>query len=324
MLRRKPLRVLVLLSALAVVGCAHPIVASAPVLYPALVPVRAFPSILVAGDRLPEGDLPELLRAHLAQDGKHEVRRVEVSALEPWRKSGAILPHTLVVLIQAAIHSDVNGQWQNVPTQFCDYYWGCYTSYQPVYATAYQVLGQASLTVYEGPTARALQTEHFQAVVDAPDSPEARQRVFQQLAVQVTRAVDVIKSEARIELEPVSQPTAKRAIELVRQGSWDEGRSLLEQAVQEIGGAKRRVQARVWYDLGIARWFAPGPEGLTQAAYDSAQQALLRAIELDRTHRYRIALERLRLARERERVLEEQRRAAAHNFALTNGTPAAR
>ncbi len=315
-------RELVLWLALATAsGCAQPVVARAPVLYPALVPVRAFPSILIAGDKLPEGDLPERLRAHLAADGQHEVRRVEVSALEPWRASGAILPYTLAVVIESAIDSDAQGQWQSVPVQYCDYYWGCYTDYQNVYGAAYQVSGRAVVTVYEGPTARPLQTERFQAAVYAPDSPEARAQVFEQLAEQITRAVDVLKSEARMELEPVDLPTVKSALALIHQGSWDEGRRLLEQAMPEIADAKPRVQARVWYDLGVARWFAPGPEGLTQAAYESARQAIERAIELDRTHRYNTALERLSLARERERVLEEQRRATAHNFALMGAKP---
>jgi hypothetical protein len=321
---RARLLALLALLALGATGCAHRVVVRAPVLYPARVPVRAFPSILLAGNTLPEGDLIERLRAHLAKDGQHDVKRVEVAELESMREVGAISALTLVVLVVPGIYDDPQEDWAAVPVQSCDFYYGCFTQYQGVYTQLPQLLGEVTLTVYEGPTAKTLQTETFDAVVYEPDSPSARQQLMEQLGQQLERAVDVLESKVKVELESVDEhPIVRDAIANIQQGKWDEGRALLEQAARQLGGLRHSVQARILYDLAIARWYAPGPSGLTQAAFDAASRALTAAIGLDGTTRYKRTHERLRQARQRQQLLEEQRRAAQINYGLKDATPAA-
>ena len=325
---RSAMRLHPLLSALALLAlsaCTHPVVARAPVLYPARIPARAFPEILVAGAALPEGDLMDPLVAHLAAEGRHVVRKVDVKQLEPMREAGAIAPLTLTLVIEPSLYTDVRDDWDVVPVQICDFYWGCFIDYQTLYVSSPALIGEVRVTVYEGPTARVLQTETFEVVSLARDGKEARAKVFDQLVQQLLRGVDFVKSTQRIELVPVKKVAeAERALSLIKAGKWEEGRKLLEQAAQRLGGKSRKVQARVWYNLGMARWHSTPSGELPPAVYESAARALKQAVALD--ERYRGSLAALERARERQQVLDEQRRATAHNRALyeeMRGAPAA-
>jgi hypothetical protein len=102
----------------------------------------------------------------------------------------------------------------------------------------------------------------------------------------------------------------------IQGGNWEAARSHLETAATELGGEGKKTQAHVWYDLGLARWFAPGENGLTQSAYEEAARALRLAEELEPSPKHRDTLARLTQARERFVLLEEQRAATAHNFQL--------
>ena len=316
---------LVLLAASCAAACTRSAVAvQAPVLYPARVPVRAFPSILIAGESRAGVDFAERLRAHLAKDGTRDVRRIALAELEPLREAGSISPLTVVVTIEPSLSADARTSWDYVPVDYCTLL-GCYSDFQPIAVSERQVTGELVLTVYEGPTARVLQTEQFRVQTASAKSREVQKRVAEQLAWELERAVDVLQTARTFALEAVDEPPAAReGIAAIREGDWARGRALLEQAARALGGESRRVQARVWYDLEIARWLAPGAAGLTRAAYEDARRALELAIACDGSGRYLQALERLGQARARQAVLEQQRRATQHNFALRAAMPAAR
>jgi hypothetical protein len=298
------------------VGCAERVVVRAPVLYPAELPVRAFPSLIVAGGDLPEGDLGERLRAHLVKDGQHEVRKVAVKDLEPLRKSGTIEPSTLVVLLEAGFGTDDSEEWQVQPVQVCDPFYGCYTDYQTVYGAGQRLIAEVDVSVFEGPTARKLQSLTLDVWEYGEDSAPLRGRLLGELGQKLERAVDVIKTQVRAELEPVKElPIVGLALAQLRAGRWDEGRDLLEQAAHQLGGQKRKVQKRVWYDLALARLYAPGPNGLDAQAFAGVERAFKLAIQLDGTKRYLRPYQRAKQMRERAQILEEQRRAARANYA---------
>jgi hypothetical protein len=308
---------LLLLLLFVLAGCVERVVVRAPVLYPAELPVRAFPSLIIAGGELPEGDLGERLRAHLAADGQHEVRKVAVKELEPLRQAGSISPFTLVVLLEPGFSVDDGGGWQTQPVQVCDMFYGCYTDAQSVYGSAPRLIAELDVTVYEGPTARKLQTVTLDAWQYGGDTAPLRQQLLAELGVKLERAVDVLQSETRAELEPVAElPIVGLALERLRAGQWAEGRDLLEQAARQLGGQPRKVQKRVWYDLALARQYAPGPQGLDAQTFAGVERAFQLAIELDGSKRYLAAYERAKQMRERAQVLEEQRRAARENYAL--------
>lgn len=312
---REFLRALLVLGALAVSACAQHVVVRAPVLYPARVPVRAFPRLLVSGAVLPEGDLVERLTQHLRVEGVRAVDKVEVSELEPRRESGSISPLTLVLLVEPTLYSDVREDWDMVPIQMCDFYWGCFTEFRAIHVTTPALVGEVTLTVYEGPTARPLQSERFEVVSFAEDTPAARARVLDELGRELERAVDVLKSTRRVELLPVKDmEEVDRALAAIETGDWEAGRRLLEQAARTLGGKSSSTQARVWYNLGVARWYGSQTGELTQGAYEAARRALTLAASLE--PRYQGAVQALEQARERQAILEAQRRATAHNFEL--------
>jgi hypothetical protein len=319
--RRLNALVLSLVALCALAGCAERVVLRAPVYYPAELPVRAFPSLIIAGGNLPEGDLGEQLRAHLAADKQHEVRKVEVKELEPMRKAGSIAPFTLVVLLEDSFGTDGSNEYALQPVQICDVFYGCYTDLQTVYADQRRLVAQVDVTVYEGPTARKLQSLSLDAWDYGEDSAQVRRTLMAQLGVKLQRAVDVLRSETFVELERVNElPIVGLAIERLRAGHWPEGRDLLEQAARQLGGQKRKVQKRVWYDLAIARQFAPGPRGLDAQAFAGVERAFRLAIQLDGTKRYLTAYQRAKQLRERAQILEEQRRAARENYAQRANT----
>ncbi len=312
-----------LLLSLLLAGCVERVVVRAPVLYPAELPVRAFPSLIIAGGDLPEGDLGESLRAHLSEDRMHDVRRVAVKELEPLRKAGTITPFTLVVLLEAGFSMDNAEDYQVRPVQVCDVFYGCYTDFQGMYGSAPRVIAEVDVTVYEGPTARKLQQSTLDAWRYGNDSAQMRRVLMSELASKLNRAVDVLKSETQAELEPVSElPIVGLALARLKAGQWAEGRDLLEQAARQLGGQSRKVQKRVWYDLALARQFAPGPQGLDAQAFGGVERAFQLAIKLDGTKRYLRAYQRAKQMRERAQILEDQRRAARQNYALrANANP---
>jgi hypothetical protein len=298
-------------------GCVERVVVRAPVVYPADLPVRVFPSLVIAGGDLPEGDLGERLRAHIAADGQHDVRKVEIKQLEPMRKAGNISPSTLVILLEPGFVTDASDQWHVQPVQSCDVFYGCFTDYQTMYGSAQRVVAAVDITVYEGPTARKLQTLTLDAWQYGEDSAALRRALMAQLGTKLERAVDTIQSETRAELESVPElPIVGLALERLRQGQWSAGRDLLEQAARQLSGQRKSVQKRVWYDLAIAREYAPGPDGLTEQEFAGVERAFQLAIRLDGTQRYLRAFQRAKQARERAQILDEQRRAARDNFAI--------
>ncbi|MFT3922812.1 MAG: hypothetical protein QM778_09775 [Myxococcales bacterium] len=299
-------------------GCPSTMTARAALMLPAKVPVRVFPSIWVAGgENQLENYLLDRLAAHLAQDGRREVRRVQTAELEPAREAGHIAGTTAVLFLRASAEDNVQRYWDSMPTQYCGYY-GCTTNFQSYMVTAIQVNAHADLTVYEGPTARVLQQERFEQSVLGDHLEPLRQAAVEQLAVELERAVDVLRVRPRFELyHERSMSEVERALALIAKGDWVQGREHLELAAKQLGGQRSDVQARVWYNLGLARWAAPGPQGLTAEAYAAAHRALAWAQRLNPQPHHASALLELDKSRQAFETLEAQRQAAAHNFGLS-------
>lgn len=314
---RAMLKPCLLILALLMGACAQTMTARAPLLVPAKVPVRVFPSIWVAGGDNPiENYLLDRLASHLAQDGRREVRRVQTAELEPAREAGRIAGTTAVVFLRASSNEAVRRYWDSAPTQYCGFY-GCSTNFQSYMVTALEVAVRAELTVYEGPSARVLQQERYERSLLGEDTQELRQVVVEQLAVELEHSVDVLRIRPRFELYRVrGMPEVKAALERIGKGDWTGGRAHLEKAATQLSGQKKSIQARVWYNLGIARWAAPGPAGLTAEAYAAAHRALAIAQSVAPAPHHASALAELDMARKGFEILEAQRQATAHNFEL--------
>lgn len=298
-------------------ACAQTMAARAPLLVPAKVPVRVFPSIWVAGGDNPvETYLLDRLASHLAQDGRREVRRVQTRELEPAREAGQITGTTAVLFLNSSLQDAMRRYWDSMPMQYCGFY-GCSTNFQSYMVTAIEVEARAELTVYEGPTARILQQERFAKSLMGDEVESLRQAVVEQLAVELERSVDVLRIRPRFELYRVrSMPEVQSALKRIEKGDWAGGRAHLETAAKQLGGKKKAIQARVWYNLGIARWAAPGQAGLTSEAFAAAHRALAMAQSIAPAPHHAGALAELDKSRKAFEGLEAQRQATAHNFAL--------
>jgi hypothetical protein len=297
-------------------GCAQTLRVQVPALLPARVPVYVFASVWVAaGTDEDEAYLADRLAAHLARNPQREVRRVDLAELEPARLAGEIPASTVVVLLDLSLDHAMRRYWDTVPMQFCGYY-GCFMSYQSYSSAQPEVSGVVALSVYEGPTARALQRERFTAEALGWSSRDAKADTLDQLALRLERAVGVLRTRYTFEVFRVKQPDVEAALDAFAKGDFRAAEQHLERATDGMGPADPEVQARVWYDLGIARWAVSEPSALTTARLDAAQQALAKAAALDDRPFYQSALRRLAAARERHRVLGDQQRARSHNFSL--------
>lgn len=297
--------------------------ARAPMLIPARVPVRAFPSIWVAGGETPtENYVLDRLAAHLAQDGQREIRRVETHELEPARLAGQIHERTVVVYLKAKSQDKVHQSWENVPVHYCGFY-GCATDWQATWVDTLEVTLDAELTVYEGPSARVLQKERFSAQTRGEELGAVHGEAVEQLAAELERSVDVLRVRPNLTLYQVPKNAeVKAALKQIEALDWEAGRVHLEAAAKALGGLKKETQAKILYNLGVARWVAPGPSGLNQQAFEAAQRAFLKAHALHAFPQHEAVLAKLLEARERFQILSEQRKAAAHNFALPKPAPA--
>ncbi len=295
-------------------GCVRTVTVRAPVTFAARVPVRVFPSLWIAGGTFDEDKrIAERLADHLAQDSKIEVRQVDLAELEPARVAGKIPATTAVLLVELELREGEQAYWDTAPVQSCSYY-GCTTQYQSFMSTAPALTAVATLTVYEGPTARVLQREQVGRTVVSDSSERARVEMVELVASDVERLVDTSSVNERVILYRVDMPEVDAAIARVEGKNWVDARRLLEEAKAKLGGLNKKTQARVWYDLGHARRFAPGERGLDEAAYQAAQRAFNWAIRLDPNEEYARALTRLEKHYRSVIDMAEQERARQHNF----------
>lgn len=278
-------------------------------------PVRAFPRIWIAAGHLPEESaVASALAEHLARDANVKVRQVDVQDLEPARKAGRIPPATGVVLLDLRLHEDTRTEWATRPETVCGPY-GCYTDEQSYVYDVPVVRGTLKITVYDGPTARVLQTTSIRASDEGRPFPVLRDRVATKLADHLGRLVDQRSEPVRIVLLYVKLAGVDEAIDAARHGDWHAARVRLERALSTAGAEAlpSDQQARLWYDVGQARRFDATTMNDPERHFDEAEQALRRALSLHATDLYRTSLADLRRHREQVRVVVAQREAAARN-----------
>ncbi len=300
----------------AATGCVKTTMVRMPMQFAPRLPVRVFPSVWIAGGQFDEDQrLADRLAAHLANDEKIEVRRVDLSELEPARLAGKIPPSTAVVILDLELRDGIEEYWDTMPMQSCGYY-GCATYYGSYVSRASEVTAMVTVTVHEGPTSRVLQRERVGRSVVGSDPESVRMEVVELLADEVDKLVDTLRLTERVTLYESKLPAVQQALARIEKGDWKAGRTLLEGAKAELGGMKPRQQARIWYDLGFARRFAPGAAGLDQAAYEASRRAFKWALRLDPRSAYERALTKLERHYQSEVALAEQEEARKHNFAL--------
>lgn len=300
-------------------ACAGGLAVRAPVELPARIPVGVFPSIwVVGGSSEDERYLLDRLAAELARDRRREVRRVDPAQLAAARAAGQVSPLTAVMTLQLLLRSGTRRTQANVPMQYCGMY-GCTLQYQSYVEMVPELAGEVVLTVAEGPSGRTLQLDRSTETVIGDREDLMHGQLIERIALQLARAVQITQAPERIELERPRHKQARAGVELLARGKLREGRVELERAARALGGLDKKTQAAVWYDLGVARYVAPGPQGLTPQALADAERAFAWARRLSPEPRYARALERVAEARKRLAVIAQQEGAAAHNFSLVTG-----
>jgi hypothetical protein len=304
------------LLAWALSGCAQTLAVVTPVQLPARIPVGVYPSIWVTGGK--SGDeqyVLDRLAAELARDPRREVRRVEAAQLDAARAQGQVSPLTAVVTLTLMLRSGTRRHVDTAPVQYCGMY-GCTTQYQSYVEVVPELAGEVLVSVAEGPTGRVLQVDRSTETVIGDREDVMHDQLLDRIALALARAVEIVTVPQRLELERSRHKQARAGVELLMRGKRAEGRAALERAARALGGLDKKTQATVWYDLGVARYVAPGEKGLTPEALAAAERAFAWAARLSPEPRYARALQRVAEARKRLAVIGEQQRAAAHNFSL--------
>lgn len=298
-------------------GCGTTREVRGEVVYPASVPVRAFPRIWVASGRLEhELKLRRVVARHLEQGpDRREVRRIDLGELEPMREAGEIPRATVVMLLELELEERTRSEWTTRPETVCGPL-GCYTRHRSYMYDVPSVKGTLTITVYDGPTASMLQRVDVEAQKEGGSYQRLRRRVVDELGGRVTRMVDERTVDVRVHLLEVEAKSVRRAIRVIEQGDWHEGREMLERAIEaeEVRELPARRRARVYYDLGIARRFDPETMDDVREHFRAAERALRRALRLHPAQRYAKALGELRRHREHVKTVRKQREAMKHNY----------
>src|SRR5688572_1775639 len=106
--------------------------AEARVLQPAVMPVRAFPRVWVAGGHLEdEVVVVDALARHLRAAGHVEARRMHVGDLEPLRAARRIPAATVVILVDLTLTERNRPEWTTRPEMVCGPSGTCYETHRP-------------------------------------------------------------------------------------------------------------------------------------------------------------------------------------------------
>jgi len=298
-------------------ACARGPVVSAAYEVPATVPLRSFPRVYVSsGDDPLEIALVQELVFHL--QGDLEVRRVDRDQLEQLRVAGQIPNATLVVMFDLRTEEGVDVETTQRPETVCGP-GGCYRRTRFDNFDVPTLKATATVTVYEGPTARVLQRTTLEARERGRTFDSMRARVLERLLADLKRLVDARPQRVQVRLLQVDLPGVGEALQLLERGQWREGRLALERAFRSEAAAAldRGERARLLYDLGLARRFDPvSAERDPERHFAAAEAALREAIELDPRQRYADALAQLQDHRRATAEARRQREATERNFAL--------
>ncbi len=299
-------------------GCVGVTTVDARQYRPASIPVRTFPTILVAtGPSAEEVALGAEFTGHLASDGLSEVRLVAFSDLEQMRLSGRIPSPSVVVALSLREERTTRADWTTHPVVVCGP-GGCYTQAQ---AMAYDIpvlILSLAVTIFDGPTAGVLQQEELEVSEEGGDFGRMRALGAGRLGGELSIRVDLGVEAFEVELLGSRLPGVEDAIDAIKGGDWAEGRRLLDRSVRSAAFRELEPEdaARVLYDLSLARRFDPETPRAPDLHYALSSEPLREAIALHPAPRYLEALEALEAHSRALEELTRQRTAAAHNFSL--------
>jgi hypothetical protein len=297
--------VLVLAMQLLLVGCGG---ATGRVVYPAEIPVRAYPQVFLVHGSDPEIiEFATRLQRHLLRPNRDartpQVILMHRSQAEQLMAEQRFPVASVVVDLRFGIR-----QLDHVTVQ---------QGSRAGVVTFSDIELTLTLTVHESNTGRILQV----FVHTAAERGRRRERnlevVLRRFAQVVFPRFDPRAQRVRLHVPEVDHPLVAPALELLVDERWSEARGGLEAALQDPGvlALPPEVLARVHYNLAIARRFDPATMGDLPAHYAAAQEAAAAAAALDPTNS-RYAQMQLELIQDAERaaVVRQHETAAAVNY----------
>ena len=302
------------MSSTAIVACGN--VVTATVYYPAALPLRTFPHVVVScGQNRDEAFLARHLVAHLFREGSsrqcmpHE--RVEFL----WEQNEASDVRVLVVL-DLSIQDHVRTVFENRSSVACSTV-GCYTRSDET-RDFHVVDATLRISVYDGLSAQSRQQLHLQAREEGYNYAPLRSLVLHRLVEKVLRLVDARAERVSVRILHSDHSVVNRAVDFAQQGQWRDARITLQRfvATPEFRGLSASEKALILYDLALAWRFDTSMENDLSARFAIADELLRRALRLDPQPLFAEALDDLGRHRTQLLLLQEQQRATEHNFQL--------
>lgn len=298
-----------LFAAMTFAGCATTRHVQGVILEPALIPIRSYERIWIAAGDLPEERaLANAVATDLHSVGQQNVRSLRINELEPLRASGRIPSGTVVVLLRLEFRESTRTRWFTRPETVCGPS-GCFSTRRTVAYDVPALEGEATVTVYDGPTAAVQQQVVLRDGDHGRPFTAMRPRIIERLAQKVGLRTAETPRRVNIRVFRVDAEPVARALTEIEDGQWAEGRRSLERFVRSAAYRSLAApdRARVLYNLGQARRFDPTTLHRGAAHFERARAALRRAVEIDPQHDFRRALIELRRHQHAHQLILEQR-----------------
>lgn len=309
-------------AALLASGCGRSSV-SAEVSYPAAMPLRVYPVVLVAFGSEPGGaDVAERVETHLRRavgsSPGVDARRMPRENVDRLIASGALTPGTAVVDVSALSSVRVQTVPRTYNYQDCSL-GRCYSRMRTDYVDEAVVSLAVTMSVRDIRSGLVIHSVRELAEISGRGRG-ALEFLVDQVMETLLPYLDQRTERVRVRLMSVSDPRVEQAIEHLRKGEWRAGRVLLEDAVRspELHAMDAETRARALYDLSVARRFDPTTMEDIARHYAAARAPLDAAIELDPE---RVAYQDARRALDADEA-RAQALAAQHAVARANAEAA--
>ena len=307
------------------VACGAPRVIWGEVVVPASIPIRTHPRVLVGS--APAGDDAALafeLRRALARDDLLQVEQFDLDQLSTLR--AGLPPTTALLALELDLEADRRERYVRRPETVCDS-GGCWVRERPSYYTVPWVRGRLRVRFFRGGELAPWQEVELRAQAEARPLDALEESVRGELLAALLGLVEAHVDEERVTLLRVRgalSETVEQARALAAAGHWERARATLEAVPPDIlAGLPAEDQARLLYDLGTLRRFAPVELAQADDQLAAAEDALQAALALVDSARYREAVTRVRSQRELLRRRLAQAREAEANFRRSGRHPGA-
>lgn len=309
-----------LVLSLGLAGCGGGLALHVTVPRPAEIPARSFPVVAIAAS---EGDESrDAMRALAEHLGGGETQVVESTPARLLADALAAGSPSLALLISLSVGEILRTEMSAIPSLQCPTL-PCYGYAQRLPVDVRVQTGELLVRVLDPRSAAELSRVRLVEEESEPSPLAARLAVIERLVARALALVDVRAVTMDLELDEVSDPLARAALDDARRGAPHEARLALalRASAPELSPDER---ARIAFDLAQVRRIdvdphAPDAADEERVRLEEAEQLLLEAILLAPTERHARALAQLRAERLAREDVRAQAAAADTNFGAQTG-----